>query len=118
MLALAARFDVHVSVVAGNTGGLQRVVGVFFTELLKTVVDLLGDDVALLEPALGTIRGAHFDETLLAVHHTYPIAVLDGAGFAVDRRHPVAQRRLRRRNIHDLEHASPASPASGQEQED
>ena len=54
------------------------------------------DQKTLLDPANGSLCGAHLDKAFLAIDHFHAVAVFDVAGLVINGRDPVAQKRLRR----------------------
>src|SRR5262252_7616215 len=100
MIRLAAGLDVQVSIVASAAGGLHGIVLLIFGERLETIKHFLADEITLLDPTLGAIRGAHFDEALLTIENVDTVAVLYGRGLVVDGGYTIAQKCLRSRDVH------------------
>ena len=117
MIGFASWFKVEVGVVARGSGGLRRIALMFFAQRGEAIKHLLGDQVALFHPSFGSRGRAHLHETFLAIEHFDRIAILDGGSLVVHGGHPIAQKSLRRGDVHDFVGASPAASASGRERQ-
>jgi hypothetical protein len=71
-------------------------------QTLEFIENLLRDEKTLLDPTLHPFGRAHLDKTLFAVEDFHLVAILDVSDFVVDLGDAVAQKRLRRRNVHHL----------------
>ena len=111
MFGFSSGSDMQVGLVAQHTRRLHRIIDALLREFLQGVKSLLIDQIALFDPALQAIGGAHAGKTLLVLQHLHALPVLDRAHAVVDGGHLVAQRGLRRRDIVDLEHAMPSAVA-------
>src|SRR6516165_10478370 len=72
------------------------------SQVLEVVEHLLGNQVALLNPALQACSGAYLDKTLLPIEHHHLLAVLHAPDFVVDLGDAVSQKDLWGGNIHRL----------------
>ena len=84
-------------------------VGVVLRQLLETVVDILRNQAALLDPAFLAAVGADADEAPLLLQHFDAIAVVHRAHLVVHGGHAIAQAGLSRGNVHVvvMRHALP-----------
>ena len=110
MLGVTTRFDVQVGIIARGGGPLDGSIFIGLFELLKSIVDRLGNQITLLNPTLGAGCGPHPGETAVAIENLYPIAIPHDSLLVVDGGYPVAQIYLRRGNVRRL---SPPCCANG-----
>ncbi len=113
MFGFASGRDMQVALVAQNAWGLHRIVRILLRKLLQKIIGALIDQVALLDPAFETARGAHAGEALLVLQYLHTLAILHVAHAVEDSGYLIAQRRLRRGNVIDFEHAMMAAIATG-----
>jgi hypothetical protein len=83
-------------------------------QLLKSVVNRLRNQRALLDPAFRAAGGADSRKAPFALEDFDPITVFHDPGLAEDRGDVVAKDSLRSRNIRDLLHSASTTTAAGQ----
>ena len=95
---------------------LHNGLGAVGGQLLERLENIFADKGALLYPAVGPVRHADVDETLVvgALQNVQAVAVLDGSNFVVDGSDAVAQECLRRGNVGNLVRPSAGVLAGGQ----
>ena len=113
MLGLPAGIEVDVGVIARGAGGLYRSALLLLGQFLKSVVNLLRNQRALLYPAFRAACGAYSGKAAFALEYLNAIAVLYRAGLAENRGDMVTKNCLRRGDVRDLLY--PASPMAATE---
>ena len=108
-----AAVGAYASAILTKQLGLGFGLAALFGAGLAAVVGLLVDQIALLDPAFHAVGGAHPGETLLALQHLHPVAILYRAHAVVDGGYLIAQRGLHGRDIIHFEHAPPFAIATG-----
>lgn len=117
VFGLAPGLEVKIGIVAGRAGALNRLLLRFLAELFKTLVDLLRDYVALLDPPFHTGGGPHSQESPLALEHIQSFAVFHQTALGEYGGDVIPQDRLRRRDVDNLLDASSFALATSQKQD-
>ncbi len=101
-VGVAARFGVHVDLVAYDGIGNDGVSLMLLFQGLELVEDLLGGDGLLVDPALLALGGLHLHKAAAVFEDFELVAVVDGCCAIGDGGYAVAQKRLLRRDVHIL----------------
>jgi hypothetical protein len=95
MFGFSARLKMDVGVIARSSRRLQGVIFLVGGQLLKAIVDLLCDQVALLDPAFQAGIRAHARESAVTFENLDFVTILYSPNFAIHRGYPIAKDRLR-----------------------
>src|SRR5579863_5559196 len=113
MFGLAAGVEVNVGVITRRASSLDRGVLNLLRQPLKSVVNRLWDQRALLDPSFRAVVRTHPGEAALALEDLDAITVLYYSCLAKDCGDMVAQNRLRGGDIGDFLHAASTTAAAG-----
>ena len=99
MIGFATGLDVQVSIVTRDRSAYNRNIFFFLRKLLKTVEDLLINQISLLDPTFESCGRAHPRESLFPVQHLNPLAISGESNLVEDLRELIAKHNLRRGHV-------------------
>src|SRR5689334_5558176 len=91
-----------VRLIVRHSGRLYWAVADVRSQLLKSIIGFLRNQIALLEPAFNSRRSAYVGEAAIAAEDLHHLSVLYHPGLAENRSDLVAQERLRCRHVRNL----------------
>jgi len=83
VIGIPRRGEMQVGIVAGHPMGLDKCCTVVTIKFLKSVKNILADEVTLLNPAHLLVVSTHFHEPAAVVENFDAIAVMQNADFVV-----------------------------------
>lgn len=106
----------QIGLIAQDSRSLDGIVLMIGGEFLQCVESLLVNQEALLNPAFDPGCGAHPGEALLALQNLHALSILHFADAVIDSGNLIPQRRLRGRNVSDLQDAVTTVPTGRKQQ--
>jgi hypothetical protein len=117
VFGLAPGLEVKIRIVASCGRTLNRLLLRFLAQLFKTLIDLLRNYVALLDPSFCACGGTHLHKSPLVLEHFQSLAILHQTSLGENRGDVIPQNRLRCRDVDSLLDASALALATSQKQD-
>ena len=114
VICVATGLDVQVGLVTGGGSAHKRHIFLFLRKFLKTVEDLLINQVSLFHPTFEASARSNARKSLFAIQNFNPVAVSGESNLVEHLRKLIAKYDLRRSYVIHFEHTSVASIAGSE----